>query len=128
MDYENKELLPEETSSQEPIDEQTTTQTGQKQIHVDFDERNLKTSYANGFRTTATDEEVMLDFGLNRVEPTGQQTGRRKMVFHANERIIMSYYSAKRLTLTLSQIIRRHEQEFGEIELDAAKRRSGQKK
>jgi len=69
-----------------------------------------------------------LDFGLNHVEPTDQQTGRRKMVFHANERIIMNYYSAKRLTLTLSQIIRKYEQEFGEIELDAAKRRLGNTK
>jgi hypothetical protein len=128
MDYENKETLPEETSSQEPIDEQTTKQTGQKRIHVDFDERNLRTSYANGFRTTATEEEVVLDFGVNHIQASSQQTGGRKMVFQPNERIIMNYYSAKRLTITLGQIIHRHEQEFGEIELDAAKRRSGQKK
>lgn len=128
MDYENKKTLPEETSSQEPIDEQTTKQTGQKRIHVDFDEGNLRTSYANGFRTTATEEEVVLDFGVNHIQASSQQTGRRNMIFQANERIIMNYYSAKRLTITLGQIIHRHEQEFGEIELDAAKRRSGHKK
>jgi len=123
MDNKNKENLPKETSSQEPIGEQVLGHAMQKRIHVDFDERNLRTCYANGFRTTATDEEAILDFGLNYVEATGQQTGRRKMVLHANERIVTSYYSAKRLTLTLSQIIRRHEQESGEIELEAAKRR-----
>ena len=128
MDYENNDNLPQETSSQESISESATEHTMEKQIRVDFDERNLRTCYANGFRTTATDEEVILDFGLNHVEPTDQQIGRRKMVFHANERIIMNYYSAKRLTITLGQIIRRHEQEFGEIELDSAKRRLGKTK
>jgi hypothetical protein len=35
----------------------------------------------------------------------------------------MNYYSAKRLAITLSQLIRRHEEQFGELELDVAKRR-----
>ena len=34
----------------------------------------------------------------------------------------MNYYSAKRLALTLGQIIRRYEQQFGELELDVTKR------
>lgn len=126
MDYESQEKFSEETSPEKPIEEQARDQTGQKRIRLDVDERNLKTSYTNGFRTAATAEEVLLDFGLNYVQPTGQQGTQRKIVFQANERIIMNYYSAKRLAITLSQIVRRHEQQFGELELNAAKRRSGQ--
>ena len=125
MDYENKEKLPEDMSPEKPIEEQARDQTGQKQIRLDVDERNLKTTYTNGFRTAATAEEVLLDFGLNYIQPTGQQGAQRKIVFQVNERIIMNYYSAKRLAITLSQIVRRHEQQFGELELNAAKRRSG---
>jgi hypothetical protein len=35
----------------------------------------------------------------------------------------MNYYSAKRLAITLSQLIRRHEEQFGELEMDVNKRR-----
>lgn len=128
MDHENnKEVLLEETSPQKQTEEQTNDKNGQKRIRLHIDERNLKTVYANGFRTSATPEEVVLDFGLNLVQLPGQKAGERKIVFQVNERIIMNYYSAKRLTINLSQIIRQHEQQFGDIQLDVAKRHSGQR-
>ena len=40
--------------------------------------------------------------------------------------MVMNYYSAKRLAITLSQLIRRHEDEFGELELDVSKRRKAE--
>jgi hypothetical protein len=122
MKQKKRESAAKKASSQTPIEEQTRNQTGQQQANVDIDEVNLKTSYANGFRTSATAEEVVVDFGLNYIQPPDQQTGEQKMAFKANERIIMNYFSAKRLTLALSQIVRRYEQEFGDLELDAAKR------
>lgn len=105
-----------------PIEEQAREQTGQRQIRVGMDERNLKTSYANAFRTNGTAEEVMLDFGLNLVNPAREQEGQPDVMFQVNERIILNYYSAKRLAVTLSQLIRRHEEQFGELELDVSKR------
>jgi hypothetical protein len=119
----SKEPFAEEMPLEKPIEEQGRDQTGQKQIRVRIDESNLKTSYASGFRPTATAEEVILDFGLNIVKPPAQQQGSREVVFQANNRIIMNYYSAKRLAIALGHIVRRLEQEFGELELDAAKRR-----
>ena len=59
--------------------------------------------------------------------PGGQQN-QPEILFQVNQRVIMNYYSAKRLAITLSQLIRRHEQQFGELELDVAKRQSGQAK
>jgi hypothetical protein len=46
------------------------------------------------------------------------------MVFAVNNRIILNLYSAKRLAISLGQIVRRYEQEFGVLELNAAKRRT----
>ncbi|HUW55884.1 MAG TPA: DUF3467 domain-containing protein [Planctomycetota bacterium] len=113
------------TQGDKPIEEQAREQTGQRQIRVGMDERNMKTSYANAFRTNGTAEEVMLDFGLNLVNPGREQEGQPDVIFRVNERIILNYYSAKRLAITLSQLIRRHEEQFGELELDVSKRQKG---
>ena len=108
---------------EKPIEEQAREQTGQRQVRIHVDERNMRTSYANAFRTNGTAEEVMLDFGLNLLNPPAQQQDQPEIIFRVNDRVIMNYYSAKRLAITLSQLIRRHEEQFGELEMDVAKRR-----
>jgi hypothetical protein len=108
---------------EKPIEEQAREQTGQQQIRLRIDERNMQTCYANAFRTNGTAEEVILDFGLNLMNPATPEQGQPEIVFQVSERVIMNYYSAKRLAITLSQLIRRHEEQFGELELDVAKRR-----
>ena len=113
---------PSDRREDKPIEEQAREQTGQQQVRLRVDERDMHTSYANAFRTNGTAEEVILDFGLNLMNPAAQQN-QPEIIFKVNDRIIMNYYSAKRLAITLSQIIRRHEEQFGQLELDVAKRR-----
>ena len=125
VEHAQEGLAEDVPSSEETIEQQGRDQTGQKQIRVRLDERNLQTGYVSGFLPTMTAEEVMLDFGLNLIRPTGNKEHPYELVFQANNRLIMSYYSAKRLAITLGQIVRRFEQQFGEIELNAAKRRDG---
>ncbi len=108
----------------EHVQQQARQQTGQQQVTLTVDDRNMRSGYANAFRTNATAEEVILDFGLNIAGPQ-QQTGKPEIIFTINERVIMNYYSAKRLAITLSQVIRRHEDQFGTLELDVAKRQKG---
>ena len=112
-----------EVPADKPVEEQARQQTGQQQVRVRLDERNMTTSYANAFRTNGTAEEVMLDFGLNLVAPPSREGDKAEIIFRINDRVILNYYSAKRLALTLSQLLRRHEEQFGELELDVAKRR-----
>ncbi len=114
---------PSDRREDKPIEEQVREQTGQQQVRLRVDEREMHTSYANAFRTNGTAEEVILDFGLNLINPAAQQQSQPEIIFKVNDRIIMNYYSAKRLAITLSQVIRRHEEQFGELELDVAKRR-----
>ncbi len=122
----------------EQIVEQTAQeQTGRTQVRLRVDERGLNTAYANAFRSNATAEEVIIDFGLNLVvqgpqqqqqQQQQQQEGQQQqaeILFQANNRIIMNYYSAKRLAITLGQLIRRHEEQFGELKLNASERVSG---
>ena len=118
----NAETTPAEVN----VEEQAQQQTGQQQVRVRIDEREVQTAYANAFRTNATAEEVILDFGLNNVNPSTQQQEMPEIIFRIEQRVIMNYYSAKRLAITLSQLIRRHEDQFGELQLDVASRQQKQ--
>lgn len=114
---------PDEGAQDQPVEEQARQQTGQQQVQLRIDEANMQTTYANAFRTNGTAEEVLLDFGLNLIGPPQQPQSQPQILFRVNQRVIMNYYSVKRLAITLSQLIRRHEEQFGELELDVSKRR-----
>jgi hypothetical protein len=94
----------------------------QQQVQLRIAEQNMQTAYANAFRTHGTAEEVIVDFGLNLLAPGGKET-QPELHFQLNQRVILNHYSAKRLALALGQLLHRHEEQFGEIELDAGKRR-----
>ena len=111
------------TPSDQHVEDQAREQTGQQQVQLRIDESSLETTYANAFRTNGTAEEVLLDFGLNLIGPPAQGQGNPQILFKVNQRVVMNYYSVKRLAITLSQLIRRHEEQFGELELDVQKRR-----
>lgn len=96
---------------------------GQRQVRIHMDEREMKTTYANAFRTNSTPDEVLLDFGFNLPMPPQTPEAQTEILFKLDSRIVMNYYSAKRLAMTLTQMIRRHEEQFGELELDPAKRK-----
>ena len=84
---------------------------------VVVDDSSTLPSYSNFCRVTATPEEVILDFGLN---PQPFATGRQDV--KANQRIVMNFYTAKRLLTALGMTIQRHEGTFGSIELDVRRR------
>src|ERR1700745_1991562 len=88
---------------------------------VVVDDSGTLPSYSNFCRVTATPEEVILDFGLN---PQPFATGRQEV--KANQRIVMNFYTAKRLLTALGMTIQRHEGTFGAIELDVRRRASSQ--
>ena len=93
------------------------TQPQQQTTEVVVDDTGALPSYSNFCRVTATPEEVILDFGLN---PQPFATGRQEV--KANQRIVMNFYTSKRLLTALGMTIQRHEQTFGSIELDVRRR------
>ena len=90
-------------------------QPQQTEVHVD--DSGVLPSYSNFCRVTATPEEVILDFGLN-PQPFAQ--GRQDV--KATQRIVMNFYTAKRLLTAMGMTIQRHEGTFGAIELDVRRR------
>src|SRR5580700_70451 len=100
--------------------ERPETPQTQQQTEVVVDDSGTMPSYSNFCRVTATPEEVILDFGLN---PQPFATGRQDV--KANQRIVMNFYTAKRLLTALGMTIQRHEGMFGSIELDVRRRAGG---
>ena len=97
--------------------ENPTPQQPQVTTEVVVDDSGTVPSYSNFCRVTATPEEVILDFGLN-PQPFAQ--GRQDV--KANQRLVMNFYTAKRLLTALGMTIQRHEGTFGSIELDVRRR------
>lgn len=89
----------------------------QQTTEVIVDDSGTLPSYSNFCRVTATPEEVILDFGLN-PQPFAQ--GRQEV--KAIQRIVMNFYTSKRLLTALGMTIQRHEGTFGAIELDVRRR------
>ena len=109
------------------VEDQARQQTGQQQVRVRVSEQDMTTTYANAVRSNGTAEEVFLDFGVNMVNPATQQGQSPEILFNITNRVVLNYYSAKRLALSLGQLIRRHEEQFGELELDVSKRQKSSK-
>ncbi|UUO08803.1 DUF3467 domain-containing protein [Blastopirellula sp. J2-11] len=84
---------------------------------VELDESALIASYANFCRVTGTPEELIIDFALN-TQPVGVQQGAIKV----SQRIILNYYTAKRMLAALQVSVQRHEAAFGNLEIDFQKR------
>lgn len=78
-------------------------------------------TYSNLCRVTGTPEEVILDFALN-PNAFGGVVDEPLKVDH---RIVMGYEATKRTALVLLETVRRHEERFGEIELDPRRRLKG---
>ena len=89
--------------------------TTKRTIHVDVD--GAVTSYANFCRVTGTPEEMIIDVGLN-----SQPVGPPPDSISINQRLVMNYYTAKRLLGALQMSIQRHEAAFGVLETDVQKR------
>ena len=109
------------------MQEHARQQTGQQDVRIRVEDCGIASGYANAVRTNATAEEMMLDFGINSVVPAASPQAKPEILFQVSQRVVMNLYSAKRLALTLTQMIRRHEEQFGELELDPGKRQKGGK-
>lgn len=81
------------------------------------DATHLSTVYANFCRVTGTPEELVLDFGLNtQMSPVPSEPIR------LTHRLVMNFYTAKRLLFALHQAVQQHESVYGLLETDIQKR------
>lgn len=118
MANEENTATPEATSA--PVTETSTEapkQQSSQQVQVQVKDDQAVSSYANFCRVTGSPEELIVDFGLN-----PQPVGVPKDPINVNQRVIMNFYTAKRLLAALQMSIQRHEAVFGVLETDIQKR------
>ena len=96
--------------------EQAQTQA-QQPVQVQVNDDNAVATYANFCRVTGSPEELIVDFGLN-----PQPIGVPKDPIQVKQRIIVNFYTAKRLLAALQMSVARHESVFGVLETDINKR------
>jgi hypothetical protein len=77
----------------------------------------LSAAYANFCRVTGTPEELVLDFGLNtQMSPVPSEPVK------LTHRLVMNYFTAKRLLGALHMAVQQHENAYGVLETDIQKR------
>lgn len=84
---------------------------------LQVNDQNVVATYANFCRVTGTPEELIVDFGLN-PQPMGTPTE----PIQVSQRIVVNFYTAKRLYHALGMTLQRHEAAFGVLEVDVNKR------
>jgi hypothetical protein len=84
-------------------------------------EKDAHAAYSNFARVTSTAEEVIMDFCLN---PNPFHQGRQEL--SVSQRLILNFFTAKRLWSALGMTLQRHEATFGAIELDIRRRAHAQ--
>lgn len=89
----------------------------QQPPQVKVDDSKAAALYANFCRVTGTPEELIVDFGLN-PQPFGVPTE----PIAVNQRIVLNFFTAKRLLGALQMSLQRHEAAFGVLETDVQKR------
>ncbi len=85
--------------------------------HITVDTSRVTAAYANFCRVTGTPEEVILDLGLN-----DQPFGEPERSVPITQRIVLSYFTAKRMLTALAMTVQRHEKAFGQVETDIRRR------
>jgi len=94
---------------------QAEAQPGVPQFPTDYS--HLSTIYTNFCRVSVTPEELVLDFGLNtQITPTPTEP------IKLTHRVVMNFFTAKRLMNALIGVVSQHENAYGALELDFQKR------
>ncbi len=110
-----------ETSEEAPAEEAAAPAAAPQQqaqpMQVQVDDANAISVYANFCRVTGSPEELIVDFGLN-----PQPIGPPKDPIVIKQRVILNFFTAKRLLAALNMSIQRHEAAFGVLETDIQKR------
>jgi hypothetical protein len=92
-------------------------------IKINWDESQMKTSYANVCNVSSTREEFTLLFGTNQT----WQGGAGGLNVQLTNRIILNAFAAKRLAILTGRIVEDYESRFGELNLETSAPREPKK-
>ena len=79
-----------------------------------WDDSKMTSSYANVCNVTSTREEVVMLFGVNQAWNRGQ----KEVTIQLTDRIIVSPYAAKRMSMLLQSVVTEYEKRFGTLNIE----------
>ena len=82
---------------------------------INWDDSSMKSSYANVCNVTSTREEVVMLFGINQAWNRGQ----KEVTIQLTDRIVISPYAAKRMSVLLNNVVKEYESRFGALNIEA---------
>jgi hypothetical protein len=82
---------------------------------IKWDDSRMSSAYANVCNVSSTREEVVLLFGVNQAWNRGQQ----EVTIQLTDRIIISPFAAKRLSMVLAGVVKEYESRFGQLDVEA---------
>ncbi len=85
------------------------------QVRVKWDSENMTSGYANVCNVSSTREEVTLLFGTNQ----NWHNAAPEVTVQLSNRIVLSPYAAKRMSLLLSNVVAEYEKRFGALDIAA---------
>jgi len=94
---------------------ETAETRGLEGTKIKWDDSNMKSSYANVCNVTSTREEVVMLFGMNQAWNRGQ----KEVTIQLTDRIVVSPFAAKRLSMLLGNVVKEYESRFGPLNIDA---------
>ena len=85
------------------------------EAQLQWDDRKMATSFANVVNIQSTREQVDLFFGTNQTWNVGSE---RTLSIELSNRVILSPFAAKRLSVALARVIREYEARYGALDVD----------
>jgi hypothetical protein len=85
------------------------------QTKIVWDDSNMRSAYANVANVAGGREEIVLLFGMNQAWHAGQ----KEVNVQLSDRIVLSPYAAKRLSILLNAVLGDYEKKFGKLEVGA---------
>ena len=86
----------------------------QRDTQLHWDDTKMATHFANVVNIQSTREQVDLFFGTNQ---TWNATDERPLSIELSNRLILSPFAAKRLSLALNRVLREYEDRYGALDV-----------
>ena len=84
------------------------------QLKIRWDSSSMRSVYANVCNVAGTREEIVLFFGMNQAWDASQ----KEMTVQVSDRIVLSPFVAKRLSILLQNVIKNYETKFGTLDME----------
>jgi hypothetical protein len=92
----------------------TAAQAG-AQPRIVWDDSNMRSVYSNVSNVAGGREEIVLLFGMNQAWHAGQ----KEVKVQLTDRIVLSPFAAKRLSILLNNVLQDYEKRYGTLEVGA---------